>query len=92
MCSLAKLSFKDVREESKTFHTDLGYSYRLEPSPHPHSSSDFLSLSLSLFLYQNNYLVQGTEKGSGCCYGNRSWSRGKGGTTEEASGLEFSRL
>lgn len=40
------MSFKDAREESKAFHTDLGFSYKLEPSSHPHNCSDFLSLSL----------------------------------------------
>lgn len=79
----SKMSMKSL----KTFHTGLGFSCRLEPSLHPRSCSDFLSLSLS-----EQLPGPGSWKGSGCCYGDRSWSRGKGGTTEEASGLEFSRL
>lgn len=81
------MSVKSLRHFTQTWAIVTDWNL-----PHIHIAALIFFPSLSLFLYQNNYLVQGTEKGSGCCYGNRSWSRGKGGTTEEASGLEFSRL
>lgn len=89
MRSLAKLSFRDALKEFEKSCSELGYSHRLESSPHPHSSSDY-SLSLSFSLRTITWSRE--LKRAQAVTMETSWSRGKGGTAEGASGLEFSRL